>query len=205
VTQTGTIACKLSDCSDTAIPTSRPCAIPECCNDTSWDPPTTSYCLYYPFSQTSNCENVRTAYGTKDNCEPDHCRDEEEPYLFCQNNDLYGKYDYWDSEGCNVNTCLGRVIWNSCGDYKEEECGNDECFAGDPNEEYEYCQDGNIWHKYRKILRGCGVIEGGNGCYENDSYCNEDLKKACEVGYTCKAVDSRNAECVSKSTTWTEI
>jgi hypothetical protein len=50
-------------------------------------------------------------------------------------------------------------------------------------------------------LRGCGV----GACYANSSYCGQAEDESCEAGYTCKAIDSRNAECVPKSTGWTEI
>ena len=199
-TQVRTISCTRSDCTTETSNQSRLCNDQPCCNDVSWNPPTRSYCPGYSFTQTSNCGTPREATGTK-NCSGDYCNTSASPHLYCQSNDVYGVYNYWNATGCSVGSCLGSWIWNSCGTFKSQECGVDECKAGDPDEEYEYCQDGDVWHKYTKILRGCGV----GACYANSSYCGQAEDESCEAGYTCKAIDSRNAECVPKSTGWTEI
>ena len=166
--------------------------------DSSWSPSVSTYCSGYSFTQIGNngCSSI-SAVGTK-TCTPSYCNTATSPLLYCSNNDVYGIYSYWNNTGCSVSTCQGSWSYNSCGDYKAQECGSDTCNTSGPD--HEYCQNGNIWAKYDGTLQGCS----SSACYNNHQFCSHYEKEVCAVGYTCKVVGTDDADCVAKSATWTE-
>lgn len=180
--------CVAADCStytETGVQTSY---IDCSCTPTSWSPDPSGYCDTVSVPQVSNCGTTRTVLGTQScttACIPNSWT--PDPNTVCA-----GESFIQDSN------CPG-VSQSATGTLT---CGVDECQNGPGDTVYEYCIGDDIYGRYRQVLRGCSV----GGCYENNAFCtSHGPLEECESGYTCQQIDTYNAECVPKSSNWTEI
>lgn len=188
-------------CHDTYFADS--CESQNACEGTK-DPGCTQSNLYCSSNTYYNgCEDCA---GTKP-CNGIYC---ESPTYSCSSSNVWTQ-----SSSLLINTCIDST--NNCnyvtvgtpgkgaGCWDEEHCGTATCKN---SYDYEYCNGAEIWAKtmgYEDICRSNSL-----GCGENFKECHDYWVEDCKAGYTCKVtgVDTfgyDDAECIPKSSTWTEV
>jgi hypothetical protein len=171
---------------DSCVPDCSTCDIGTCPGNTCTDPVCGTICQGKK-QCAGFCTNILTGVN---------------PFYECDNGGLKSYYKYCYPV-CNKsdNTC-GCVYEGKCG-IESEFCGDDKCDIDD--EACQFCDGSKIRVKHIGQESSCSEAYGN--CFSNEVTCQfqEDPVINCPVGYTCKMKGECRAECVPKSSKWTEV
>lgn len=169
------------------------------CVSTSWSPARSTVCLGQSFTQTGNCGDIRPTTGTK-TCSGTMC---STPAYSCSTANVWSKYSNWLTNTCSSGNCSYQITTVG-GCNSSQDCGTATC---QNSYDYEYCNNSEIRAKtmgYDDICRS-----DSSGCGTSLRECNDYFIEECQPGYICRitGVDPAgrdDAECIPKSSSWTE-
>jgi hypothetical protein len=165
------------------------------CIDTSWSPATSTVCSGTPFPQTSNCGTTRTDWGSFNCSLPGYSTFNHS----CSANTLTTTERFYTypcvSGACGSPTLASQNSVNESCDTARQTCADGLLKSR--------CIDASTLESYKEYNEGtCSVSTGA--CLESTKEC-DSVEEICESGYTCKATGTDTADCVPKSSSWTEV
>jgi hypothetical protein len=166
-----------------------------CCIVSSWSPATSTVCSGKSFPQISNCGTTQTAWGSFNCSLPGYSTFN----YSCSANTLTTTQRFYTypcvSGACGSPTLASQNSVNESCDTSRQTCADGLLKSR--------CIDASTLESYKEYNEGtCSVSSGA--CLESTKEC-DSVEEICESGYTCKATGTDTADCVPKSSSWTEV